>query len=171
MDMALPLATTLSDEAIHALFVTSAPRLSALAVHMLQNHEDAADALQEAWLRAWRARGEIRDPATVNGWLRSIVARECYRALRWRAMRRWLPFGDSVPEVPTERPDTVDAHRVRRLVAQLSPQQQACWSLRFHEGLTVGEIAEALDLSSDTVKTHLSRALATVQRRLEVPRV
>lgn len=169
--MALPLATTLTDEAIHALFAASAPRLSTLAVHMLRNEEDAADALQEAWLRAWRARREIRDPSTVHGWLRTIVARECYRSLRWRAMRRWLPFGEAVPELPSETADTVDVRRVRRLVAQLPPQQQACWSLRFDEGLTLAEIAAALGLKADTVKTHLSRALATVQRRLEVPRV
>lgn len=142
--------------------------MRALALHMVGTPEDAADALQEAWLRAWRQRGDVREIAAVRGWLRAIVARECLRVLRWRAVRRWLPFGDAVPEVEVaQSSDLVDAARVRALVARLPPQQRACFALRFDEGMTNVEIAEVLGMQPDTVKTHLSRALTTVQRRLE----
>ncbi len=172
MDMALtetrPDSVRLADEAFHRVLEDSAPAMRGLAIHMLGAPEDAADALQEAWLRAWRSRAAVRDPAALRGWLRAIVARECLRAMRWRSLRRWLPFGAATPELAApETPDLVDAARIRALVARLPPQQRACFALRFGEGLTTTEIGEALNMRPDTVKTHLSRALTTVRRRLE----
>jgi RNA polymerase sigma-70 factor (ECF subfamily) len=144
--------------------------MRALARRMVGNDADAADALQEAWIRAWGRRSQLRSAAAVSGWTRAILVRECLRILRWRAVRRWLPFGDALPELPDPAPAAEGAlaaaqvaHRARAAAERLSPRQRLCWGLRFDEGWSVAEIAAATGLSPDTVKTHLGRALATVQ--------
>ena len=83
-------------------------------------------------------------------------------------------FGDVVPDVSgwLLSPEAlVGDHeavaRVCRAVDALSPRQRLVWGLRFDEGWSVAEIAAVTDLSVDTVKTHLGRALGTVQGRLE----
>lgn len=165
--------SALTDEAFVAALQDAATAHLALAVRMLGTEEDARDALQEAWFRAWRARDAVREGAALHGWLRRIVARECLRLLRRRAMRAWLPFlAESEPPCWLPGPEVQVADRealvaVRRAVDQLPPKQRLCWGLRFDEGWAVAEIAAALEVSVDTVKTHLGRAMVTVQGRLE----
>lgn len=165
--------TALSDEAFVAALQDASPAHLSLALRMLGRDEDARDALQEAWFRAWRGRAAVREEAALHGWLRRIVARECLRLLRRRAMRSWLPFlAESEPPCWLPGPEVRVAERealaaVRRAVDQLPPKQRLCWGLRFDEGWGVAEIAAALEVSVDTVKTHLGRAVATVHGRLE----
>lgn len=166
-----PAAASLSDAAFSAALRSAEPAHRALAGRMLGNAEDAHDALQEAWLRAWRHRGAVQAAAAVHGWLRQIVVRECLRVLRLRRLRSWLPFVDvhepsPGPEVALVHADTW--RRARAVVERLPAQQRVAWGLRFDEGWSVPEIAAALDVSPETVKTHLSRALAHVQRRMGV---
>lgn len=163
-----------SEAALVAALEDAARAHMALAVRMLGAEEDARDALQEAWFRAWRGRAAMREDAALHGWLRRIVARECLRLLRRRAVRAWLPFAEGAHEPPCwlPGPEAMAAERemvlrVRRAVDALPPRQRVVWGLRFDEGWAVGEIAATLDLSTETVKTHLARAVATVQGRLE----
>lgn len=173
-------AEKLNDAAFSAALASAEPAHRALAGRMLGNAEDAGDALQEAWLRAWRHRGSVQAAAALHGWLRQIVARECLRALRSRAVWSWSPFaggqqdhGVEEPQEPAAGPELTAANaqiwrRARGFVNQLPPQQRLVWGLRFDEGWSVPEIAVATGLSTETVKTHLSRALSQVQRRMGV---
>jgi len=166
-----PVAAPLGDAEFSAALRSAEAAHRGLAGRMLGNGEDAHDALQEAWTRAWRHRGSVQTAAAVHGWLRQIVARECLRALRFRRMRSWVPFVDVVASSPGPELAAVQAdtwRRARAVVERLPPQQRLAWGLRFDEGWSVPEIAVALEVSPDTVKTHLSRALAQVQRRLGV---
>ena len=153
------------DAPLHEALADEAPALAALARRILGDAAEADDALQEAWLRAWRHKEALRDPAARRGWLRRIVVRECLRSLRWQALRRWLPFGEATPEAlaPGDATASLDARRVRAAVGRLPAQQRLAFGLRFEEGWTLPEIAAAMDLSPETVKTHLGRALAKVR--------
>lgn len=159
-------------EFLAALAATRRP-LYGLALRMMGSEAEAEDVLQEAWLRAWRARGGLQDRAALHGWMRRIVARECLRALRWRGLRRLLPW-EEIPEPVDPAPGAdralLGAERSRQLqaaVALLSPKQRLCFGLRFDEGWSVPEIADACGMGAETVKTHLSRAVAAVQRAME----
>lgn len=179
MDMAtplpappLPVGARALDSALHEAMAASADRSFALAYRILGNHADAHDALQDAWLRAWSKRRDQREDAPVGAWLRVIVVRECLRALKWRGVRRWLPFGERVPDLADAPPHTdeqLDAARVRALVAAFPAQQRVAFTLRFDEGWTLPEIAEALGVAPETVKTHLARALQRVRAELGGP--
>lgn len=167
-----PQAHDAEAEFVAALAAARRP-LFGLALRMVGSEAEAEDVLQEAWLRAWRARGSLHDRAALRGWLRQIVARECLRALRWRGLRRMLPW-EEIPE-PADPGLSADrallgAERSRQLRAAielLPAKQRLCFGLRFDEGWTVPEIADACGMGAETVKTHLSRAVAAVQRAVE----
>jgi RNA polymerase sigma-70 factor (ECF subfamily) len=160
-------------ESADAVFVAALHSAAAshyrLAARMLGDEAEARDAVQEAWTRAWRQRDSLRDPAALHGWLRSIVARECLRSLRRRALRAWLPFSIVPEHADPGRPadaSLVDAQqdaRVRRALDSLSPRQRVAFGLRFHEGLDVGDIAAAMGIGTATVYTQIDRALVKIQ--------
>lgn len=160
--LALPAAaSTLDDAAFCALLEEGARANMALAVRMLRNPEEARETLQDAWFRAWRHRGALRTGEAGHAWVRAIVARECLRKLRWRGWVRIFVEVDPVDPRPTPEALTADAEllrRVRAKVERLSARQRVVWGLRHDEGLSIPEIAAALGLSPETVKTHLSRA-------------
>ncbi|MBN1335135.1 MAG: RNA polymerase sigma factor [Deltaproteobacteria bacterium] len=167
-----PLHSGCEESLVEAL-AESAPRHMAIAVRMLDDREEAREILQEAWIRAWRNRGSIRESAALQGWLRRIVVHECLRALRWKAARSWLTFSWRVPEAtdPSPSPDGLIGKarlvaEVRRLAAALPPRQRLVWGLRFDEGWSVREIAESADMTVDTVRTHLGRALMRIQEQM-----
>lgn len=166
----LPAASALDEAELVRVLEDTAPALHALAARMLGDGDDARDAVQEAWIRAWGARTRLRDARAAAGWTRTIVVRECLRALRWRAVRRWSPFQEHHEPIAAADPEAQVgaarlAARARVAAAALPPRQRLCWGLRFDEGWSVAEIAEATGLGVDTVKTHLSRALVAVQGR------
>ncbi len=168
--MATPLPATRADLHAQLLAVIEADhaRSFALALRLMGNEADARDALQEAWVRAWRSRDEWRGEGNASAWLRTIVVRECMRSLKWRNLRRWLPFAGEEADVaaPSSASDTVDVSRIRLLARKLPPQQRIAFTLRFDEGWTVPEIAESLGVGPETVKTHLTRALHRVRAAL-----
>lgn len=161
---------------VAALESAAGPHL-ALALRMLGREEEAREVVQDAWLRAWRHRGAVREAAALHGWLRQIVARECLRSLRRRALTRWLSWGAELPEAPSPAPgpehavaDAQALARVRRAVERLPPKQRLAWGLRFDEGWSVPEIAAAMGTSAETTKTHLGRALERVVTETELHR-
>ncbi len=164
---ALPVAVDV--EPLAALLEEQGGSHLALARRMLGDPEDAHEAVQEAWIRAWSRRGSVRDPGALGAWVRAIVARECLRRLRWRAARQWLSLAAWLPDSvdpALAADDALDRARavasLRAVVDRLPPRQRLVWGLRFDEGWSVAEIAAATGIGPETVKTHLKRALQKV---------
>ncbi len=165
-------AVPLDDEAFCRALQASGQALTALAARMLDDADAARDAVQEAWIRAWGARATLRDPDALGGWVRKIVVRECLRTLRWRTLRR--TFGlDRAPE-PSHADDAssvLEAEQARRAVIHaleaLPARQRIAWTLHVEEGWTLAEVAAALEVSPETVKTHLARATARVKEAID----
>lgn len=171
---ALSVSPELPPRAFEEALRIHAPGLRLLAGRMMGSPLEADDVLQEAWLRAWRSQEKVRDPKAMGGWLRQIVVRECLRGLRWRQLRRWLPWeeAEAADHSPLADQSLADAQRKRalqRAIDQLSPKQRLVVGLRFEEGWTIPEIAAAAEMSPETVKTHLSRAVLALQAALEHP--
>ncbi len=171
----MPLAAALaapSDAELELLFAETAAAHTTLAARLLGDADAAHDAVQEAWIRAWRARGQVQDRTLAAAWLRKIVVRECLRTLRWRALRRWVgleaaELAGSEPPVLDRLVDAERVARVRSVLAVLPPQQRVAWTLRVEEGWPLADIAATLDVSTETVKTHLARATSRLRSQLD----
>ncbi len=149
----------------------------------LTRDPDAADTLtQECFLRAYRKWATFRGEASVATWLVRIavnLARD-HRRNRRRAFWSWLT-GTGVADGPGDTgalqvadpgasPERLAAARqelaaVWAAADGLAPQQRTVFLLRFAEGMTLEEIADALEVEIGTVKAHLFRAVGAIRKK------
>jgi RNA polymerase sigma-70 factor (ECF subfamily) len=134
-------------------------RLWAVALRTLGDREEAADALQDALLSAYRAAGRFRGDAAVTTWLHRIVVNACLDRLRRRHARPTVPMPETdVPAVPGADRDTVLA--VREALAQLSTEHRTALVLVDLQGYSVAEAAVILEVAEGTVKSRCARGRA-----------
>jgi RNA polymerase sigma-70 factor (ECF subfamily) len=162
-DLALVGAARNGDrEAFRALVDRHRDRACALALRVLRSPDDAEEAAQDAFLKAWRSLPGFRGDAAFGTWLHRItlrVALDRAESLKHRRTRE-APIEDAatLPAPPPTRAEHAVARRLEHLLAGLSPAQRAVVTLHYWQGCPVRDIAQALDLSENTVKTHLRRA-------------
>jgi RNA polymerase sigma-70 factor (ECF subfamily) len=166
-------------DAFGLLFRRHRDRLWAVALRTTGDREEAADALQEAMVAAFRRAAGYRGEAQVTTWLHRIVVNACLDRLRRAKVRAARPLPDDLEEYAgrgalTGRP-AADAERAdpearvldderRALVLQalrrLPDEQRAALVLVDMEGLAVEEAARVLDCPVGTVKSRCSRGRA-----------
>ncbi len=153
-------------------------RLFRLARALLRDDAEAEDALQEAYLSAYRAIGGFRGDASLSTWLSRLVLNECHARLR-RALRR----DNVVPMVPIEDPEAFmagdDQQRpeqaamraetralVERALDRLPEDFRTVFVLRAVEELTVEEAAAVLGIPEATVRSRHFRARSLLRESL-----
>ena len=176
-DRELLAAHVAGDEAAFGvLFTRHRDRLWAVALRTTGNPEDAADALQEAMIAAFRRAESYRGDAAVTTWLHRIVVNACLDRLRRRKVRLAEPLPDDLDEqlgrgsaataaAPADDPAEVverSDHRRHVLAAldTLPAEQRAALVLVDMQGYSVAEAAELLEVAPGTVKSRCSRARA-----------
>ena len=142
-----------------------------VARRLLRKHEDADEAAQVAFVRAWTARSQFRGAAQLRTWLTRIVLNVSKSMLSARRVEHPLPdesgWADSECTDPGVRIDRVRSlHELRRAVGALPTRQQEVVMLKVYEGLTYREVAEILELSEGAVKAHLHQAVSNLKRGL-----
>ena len=158
-------------EAFGTLFARHRDRLWAVALRTTGDPEEAADALQDAMVAAFRRAASYRGDAAVTTWLHRVVVNACLDLLRRRRVRLAEPLPDDLDERAdrgavvtstldggTEDPvDRVEAAERRDAVLAaldtLPAEQRAALVLVDMEGYTVEETAAILECAPGTVKT------------------
>jgi RNA polymerase sigma-70 factor (ECF subfamily) len=164
------------DTAFGVLFARHRDRLWAVALRTTGDPEEAADALQEAMISAFRRAGAFRGDAAVTTWLHRIVVNACLDRLRRRKVRLAEPLPDDLEErlgrgsAATAAPAAEDPADVaerddrRRTVLTaldtLPAEQRAALVLVDMQGYSVVEAAEILEVAAGTVKSRCSRGRA-----------
>lgn len=124
----------------------------------------AEDLAQQTFIKAYRALGEGPAPENLKAWLYAIATRTALSALRRRRLIAWLPLGRGEAArkgIQREQEVLVGAREVlAQALAQLSKAASACLLLRFQQGLSYEELAEALGTSVVAARMRLSRARA-----------
>ena len=147
-------------------------RLWRVAIRTLGNPEDAADAVQEALLSAFRGAAGFRGDAAVTTWLHRIVVNACLDLARRRAVRPTVPLDIDLPSATDPlagRELAADLLAADLLAAlrQLPADHAAAVVLVDAEGLPVAEVAAILDVPIGTVKSRCSRARARLAIALQ----
>ncbi len=155
-------------------------RLFRLARATLRNHAEAEDALQEAYLSAYRAIGQFRGDSTLSTWLSRLVLNECLGRLRRTARRdNVVPIVSSTDQVEVEsmstpRSDSPDQAFARAEVRALLERRidalpdvfRTVFVLRCVEDMSVDETARCLDIPEATVRSRHFRARGMLRESL-----
>ncbi|MDX2013191.1 MAG: sigma-70 family RNA polymerase sigma factor [Myxococcaceae bacterium] len=156
------------------LVATQRRPLEALARRLVWDAEDAKDLVQAALVQAWQRRSTLKDAAAAPGWLRRIVVHRAMSHLRRR--RLWLGLSRVLlvePEVVETTGDDVERNQHHRRLALalegLSTKQRAAFSLRYLEGLSLDEVADAMGIDRGTVRVHVQRAVKALREQGVLP--
>lgn len=162
-------------QVFEALVRGQGPRLLSVARRILKNEEEARDAVQDAFVSAYRARKQFNAGARVSTWLHRIAVNAALTRLRSRRrkpeeslddlMPRFMPNGHhedhftawtEPADVTVGRKET--AEQVRRAIDSLPETFRTVLMLRDIEGLSSDEAASMLNITPNAVKLRLHRA-------------
>lgn len=164
-------------EAFAPLVAGHEQRLLRLCERLLGDVEEARDAAQEVFLKAFRKAGSYRPRGQVYTWLYRIAVNHCLNLLRRRRVVRFIRLGEGASEEeapplePADRRAGPEAellarrrwHATRRAIERLPPGQRAVLVLVRFEELSYREAAAVLGITEGAVESRLVRAM----RRLE----
>jgi RNA polymerase sigma-70 factor (ECF subfamily) len=133
---------------------------------LLGNRADAEEAVQEAFLRAWRFRASLGTGASLTPWLYRVVVNTCWSKLRTEVPhrdRRADASGlDGIVSTAISPEDSSESNELSRglvrALGELSPQLRVVVVLRYYADLSDSEIAIAIGRRPGTVKSRLHEA-------------
>lgn len=148
-----------------------------LAFRILRNREDAEEALQDAFVRAWNGLPKFEGASSFATWFYRILYNVCMTSLTKKGRKALFAEMDEagIPDlaVEPELPGDYAGVQMRDIVSRVSavigklPEKYASMISMFYlQELTYAEIAEVTGLPSGTVKTHLFRARLLLQKEV-----
>jgi len=147
-------------DAFAALMARYRNSLGRYALHMLGNREDAEEALQDGFVRAYWALATCREPHRFGAWLFRIVVNRC------RTVRRRRRPDDRAAVLPDDLParggDVSEAlgwrEEISRALARLRPHYREAFLLRYVEGMDYGEISRLTGAKEPAIRMRVKRA-------------
>jgi RNA polymerase sigma factor (sigma-70 family) len=148
------------EDAFTELVDLNGDRCFAIAYRILRDVERAKDAVQQAFLLAWRELPRLREPDRFGVWLYRLLVNACYeesrRHQRWMLHVRALPMelaADADPLVSVGERDALE-----RAFRRLSPDHRAVFVMHHHAGMPLATIADIVGIPVGTVKSRLHHA-------------
>jgi RNA polymerase sigma-70 factor (ECF subfamily) len=150
-------------------------RCARIALRIVGNREDAEEAIQDAFLRAFRALGDYEDRERFSAWLTRILVNQC-RTVLAKTRRRESVFLDLDPrEVDFASHDPAPGGlwpELEQALAQLPPDQREAVALKYADDLTYEEMSKITGAGESALKMRVQRAFIRLRALLrEVPSV
>ena len=137
-------------------------RYARYALHMLGNREDAEEALQDAFTRAYRSLPRCEDPERFGAWLFRILVNRCRTmgARRGRRSRTFVSDDLALHEAAEEHPAERSAWReeIERALSRLRPEQREAFLLKYVEDMGYDEMSELTGVGVSALKMRVMRA-------------
>lgn len=168
--------------AFHLLVERHRAMVYRVAYQFAGNHHDAEDIAQEVFIKVYRSLDRFRQDAQLTSWMYRIAMNACIDHKRRHAPAGAAPFGEEAElkmlNTPETRPGPEERAYAGELgdvleqeIQRLPPGQRVVFIMRHHQGLKLGEIAEALGLAEGTVKRQLHAAVHRLRQALTVANV
>jgi RNA polymerase sigma-70 factor, ECF subfamily len=161
--------------AFEKIYRATADYVYTIALKITGDRSDAEEVAQDVFLKIYRELGAFRFESAFTTWLYRITVNSAISASRKTSRRRSRQVGfDDGVAVEDARNTTREAiekegnqARIQSMLEALNPDQRACIVLREMEGMRYGEIAEALRININTVRSRLRRARETLVARAQ----
>ncbi len=163
------------EKAFNELVKKYMKRIYYLAYSLTNNHADALDLSQEAFIKAYRSIHRFRGRSSFYTWLYRITVNICLNHLKREARKKEVSFDERIevaqvdwwinPKKALENKELQE--NLTKAIGSLPPQQKAVFTLRYLEGLPHKEIASILGCSIGNVKANLFQALQKLRNKLK----
>ena len=157
------------EDAFDALVRVTGDRCLGIAYRILRDVDLAEDAVQSAYVSAWRDLRSLRDPDRFEPWLHRTLARACYEEAR--QSRRFTANVRSLPLAAMSVPDgaigVAERDQLERGIRRIPLEQRTVLVFHHYLGLTLSEIADRLGVPIGTVKSRLFYATSAMRAVLE----
>ena len=156
-----------STKTFEHLFKDSYPLMYRLAFSMVENADDAKDAVNQVFTQMWRGKPKVSDDS-VRGYLLAATRNQCLHILRKRQLQRQL---EDELQRNTETYQNEEREELLQELQQvidnnLTEQDKRVLHLHFDEEMTYAETATVLVISSAAVNKHITRSLAKIRETL-----
>lgn len=156
-------------DAHYALYQLFSRAMFNVSYRITGRQEDAEDALQEAFISAFRNLGHYRGDATFGAWLKRIVINKSINVLKKRK-HEWIAEGEdwdvAEPQEEAEYREELSVSRVKNAIEELPDGYRTVLSLYLLEGYDHQEIAGILGITESTSKSQLNRAKSKLKEKL-----
>lgn len=159
--------------AFNQLFNEYWDNIYGVAFTLTRSREHARDMVQEVFVKLWLVRAELTEKESFRNFLFIIARNHIISELRKKSRR--TDFRDHLQDYFNESPFHADhqtlykesAYLLRQAVEQLPEQQRMVYQLSREHGWSQEQMADYLQISRNTIKTHMSRALMAIRKYLE----
>ena len=138
-----------------------------IGYRMLNRRDAAEDLAQDVFLQLYRKLDSIESLEHLGFWLRRVAANLAIDRLRRAAHGATQPLEEVAEvEAPQQEGDPLLSRELSRLLGELSPAARAVMLLRYQEDCDVADIAAALEMPVNTVKSHIKRSLTALRGKM-----
>lgn len=158
-----------SKQEFERLFKDSYPHMYRMAFSIVENADDAKDAVHQVFALIWRKQPQVAEEK-IRGYLLAATRNQCLHLLRSRQLQRQMEKElqqDITASENEEREELL--HQLRQVIDNNLTEQDRCvLSLHYDEEMTYKETAAVLGISASAVNKHITRSLEKIRKALKI---
>ena len=158
-----------SKQEFERLFKDSYPHMYRMAFSMVENVDDAKDAVYQVFAQIWRRKPRVGDDS-IRGYLLAATRNQCLHTLRSRQLQRRMEeelLRDVAASESEEREELLQ--QLRQVIDDnLTEQDRRVLSRHYDEDMTYEETATVLGISASAVNKHITRSLEKIRKTLKI---
>ena len=158
-----------SKQEFERLFKDSYPHMYRMAFSMMENADDAKDAVHQVFAQVWKSKPQVAVDS-IRGYLLAATRNQCLHMLRSRQLQRQMEDElqrDTAASENEEREDLLQ--QLKQVIDDnLTEQDRRVLSLHYEDEMTYEETATVLGISTSAVNKHITRSLAKIRSTLKI---
>ena len=158
-----------SKQRFERLFKDSYPQMYRMAFSMVEDADDAKDAVSQVFTQMWKGKPDVSEES-VRGYLLAATRNQCLHILRQRQLQQQM---EEELRHTTEKSSNEEREELLRELQQvindnLTEQDRRVLQLHYEEEMTYQETATVLGISTSAVNKHITRSLAKIRETLRI---
>ena len=158
-----------SKQEFERLFKDNYPHMYRMAFSMVENADDAKDAVHQVFAQVWKRKPQVAD-GSIRGYLLAATRNQCLHLLRSRQLQRQMEeeFLQDIAACENEEHEELMQQLRQVIDNNLTEQDRRVLNLHYDEEKTYAETASILGISAAAVNKHITRSLAKIRSTLKI---
>lgn len=158
-----------SKQEFERLFKDSYPHMYRMAFSMVENVDDAKDAVHQVFAQVWKSKPHVADDS-IRGYLLAATRNQCMHMLRSRQLQQQMEkeLKTDIAASESEEREELLQQLQQVIDDNLTEQDRRVLSLHYEDEMTYQETATVLGISTSAVNKHITRSLAKIRSTLKI---